>query len=76
MFALQHSTDMLMFEADPTQYELCSVLGHCCENIATVHLARYRPSGAMVAVKKFNLERSKQEASLIQASAVVFCCVH
>lgn len=65
------STDMLMFEADPAHYQLCSVLGHCCENIATVHLARHRTSGTMVAVKKFNLEKSKQEASLIQHEIIL-----
>jgi hypothetical protein len=74
MYALQRGTDMLMFEADPAHYQLCSVLGHCCESIATVHLARHLPSGTLVAVKKFNLEKSKQEASLIQASTVVSCC--
>lgn len=71
MYALQLGTNMLMFEADPAHYQLCSILGHCCENIASVHLARHLPSGTLVAVKKFNLEKSKQEASLIQASTVV-----
>jgi len=68
IFTFQHSIDMLMFEADPAHYQLCSVLGHCCEDIATVHLARHLPSGTLVAVKKFNMDKSKQEASLIQVS--------
>jgi hypothetical protein len=63
---------MLMFEADPAHYQLCSVLGHCCEDIATVHLARHLPSGTLVAIKKFNMDKSKQEANLIQASVLVF----
>lgn len=71
-YTLQHSIDMLMFEADPAHYQLCSILGHCCEDTATVHLARHLPSGTLVAVKKFNMDKSKQEASLIQASIFIF----
>ncbi|XP_069703693.1 STE20-related kinase adapter protein alpha isoform X2 [Periplaneta americana] len=66
-----HNIVMLMFEADPAHYQLCSVLGHCCEDIATVHLARHLPSGTLVAVKKFNMDKSKEEASLIQHEIIL-----
>lgn len=62
---------MLMFEADPAHYQLCSILGHCCEDTATVHLARHLPSGTLVAVKKFNMDKSKQEANLIQHEIIL-----
>lgn len=60
-----------MFEADPSHYQTCSILAHCCEGVATVHLARHLPSGTLVAIKKFNMDKSKEEASLIQHEIIL-----
>ncbi|XP_063217614.1 STE20-related kinase adapter protein alpha isoform X2 [Bacillus rossius redtenbacheri] len=60
-----------MFEADPTHYQTSSLLSTCCDGIASVYLGRHLPSGSMVAIKKFNLDNSKEEENLIQREIIV-----
>lgn len=35
--------------------QVCSILGHCCDYTATVHLARHLPSKTLDAVKKLSI---------------------
>lgn len=55
-----------MFETDSSHYKTISILGHCCDGLAVVHLAKHLPSDMLVAVKKFNMDKIKEEAPLIQ----------
>nr|CAD7439270.1 unnamed protein product [Timema bartmani] len=62
---------MLNFESNPAHYQTCSTLSTCYEEVAVVQLARHLPSGSLVAVKKFNMDRPKEEASLIQHEIIL-----
>ncbi|KAK7791119.1 hypothetical protein R5R35_003772 [Gryllus longicercus] len=57
---------MLTFEPDPSHYQSCGALATCCEGAGSVHLARHLPSGNLVALKKFNMERAGDDAALVQ----------
>lgn len=55
-----------MFEADPGHYKTISILGTCCEGLAIVHLTKHVPSATLIVVKKFNMDKAKEESLLIQ----------
>lgn len=57
-----------MFETDTTHYKTISILGHCCDGQGIVHLAKHLPSDNLVAVKKFNMDKLREEAALVQVS--------
>lgn len=62
---------MLKYEMDATHYQTRSVLAQCCDKIATVHVAHHLPTGTFVAVKKFRLDMSTEEDSLIQQEIIL-----
>lgn len=60
-----------MFETDSSHYKTISILGHCCDGLAIVHLAKHIPSDTLVAVKKFNMDKAREEALLIQVCSLI-----
>jgi len=54
------------FESDPSHYKICSILGQCCGSIGIVLLAVHGPSASLVALKKFNMDKAKDEIENIQ----------
>lgn len=62
---------MFNFEAQIAHYKIYSILGECCDKAGIVHLAKHTPSGQMVAIKKFNMDKIKEEASLIEVSKIL-----
>lgn len=62
---------MINFEANASHYKVCSVLGVCFENFGSVQLAKHLPSGQMVAIKKFNMDRVKEDGGLIQQEIIL-----
>lgn len=59
---------MTNYEADISKYETISTLGQCFEGMAVVHLAKHNPSGTMVALKRFNIDRMKQDIHLVEVN--------
>lgn len=57
---------MIEFEANNSHYNIVSILGQCYNGIGVVYLAKHIPSAQMVAIKKFNMDRIKDEVNLIQ----------
>lgn len=56
---------MVNYEANISAYETISTLGQCFEGMAVVNLAKHK-SGTMVAIKRFNMDRIKHEAHLVE----------
>lgn len=59
---------MESYDTNDTHYQSVSYLGHCCNGVAIVHLARYTPLNSLVAVKKFDIDKSKEELLFIEVS--------
>lgn len=59
---------MAKFDANITWYKTISILGHCFGENAVVHLAKHKPSGTMVAIKKFNMDKIKEGAHLVEVT--------
>lgn len=55
-----------MFEPDIEKYNTISIMGQGYDGAAIVYLAKHLPSNKMVAVKKINIDKAKEEAQLIQ----------
>ena len=58
----------MMFGSNPNDYEIKTELAVCCYGIATVFLAKHRPSGDLVAVKRFKMDKAGEENALIKVS--------
>lgn len=61
---------MTDYEADIASYEIVSTLGQCFEGMTVIHLAKHKKSDTLVAIKRFNMDRIKHEAYLVE---VCFC---
>lgn len=57
---------MVTYESDITKYTTISILGQGYSGAAIVCLSKHDPSGTMVAIKKINMDKAKEEANLIQ----------
>lgn len=57
---------MVVFEPDILQYSIVSIMGQGYDGAAVVYLAKHLPSNIMVAIKKINVDKAKEEAYLIQ----------
>lgn len=57
---------MFNFETHISHYKIYSILGECCDKAGIVQLAKHTPSGQMVAIKKFNMDKIKEELALIE----------
>lgn len=59
---------MVNFNINFNDYKIISTLGVCFEAKATVTLAKHVPSGSMVALKKFHMDKVKDENHLVDVS--------
>lgn len=57
---------MTAFEETISVYKTISILGQGFDGTAIVHLAKHLPSGAMVAIKKFDMDKIKEGAHLVE----------
>lgn len=69
------SSGMLTYEPVSSHYQTGRILGKCCDDVGTINLCHHIPSGTMVVIKKFNMDRAKEEASLIEVSTRLFCTI-
>lgn len=58
--------NMTEFEADYGYYKTISILGQGFNGMMAVHLAKHLPTGRMIALKRFNMDRIKEEAHLVE----------
>lgn len=63
---------MVTFESDISKYTTVSILGQGYNGAAIVYLAKHNPSSKMVAIKKINVDKAKEEASLIEVPIALF----
>lgn len=56
---------MVNYNINLNDYKIISTLGQCLEGKAAVHLAKHVPSGSMVALKKFNMDKIKDNSYLV-----------
>lgn len=61
-----------VFGSNPNEYEIKNELSRCCFGIGTVYLAKHVVSQRYVALKKFQMDKAKDEASLIRVSEMMF----
>lgn len=57
---------MNTFDGNISSYKTISILGHCFNDNAVVHLAKHVPSNTMVAIKKFHMDKIKEDANLVE----------
>ncbi|XP_049868409.1 STE20-related kinase adapter protein alpha [Pectinophora gossypiella] len=55
-----------MFSPDISDYQLTSIITECCGGVAVVYSALYRPDNTNVAIKRYFVDKTKENASLIQ----------
>lgn len=56
------------YETNISKYVTFSIMGQGYCGAAVIYLAKHNPSSTMVAIKKINMDRAKEEASLVQVS--------
>lgn len=59
---------MVTYETNISKYVTFSVLGQGYSGAAVIYLAKHKPSNTMVALKKINMDRAKEEANLVQVN--------
>lgn len=57
-----------VLDLNPSNYEIKSELSNCCFGIGIVYLAKHAPSQQFVAIKKFQMDKAKEESNLIRVS--------
>ncbi|KAF2897660.1 hypothetical protein ILUMI_08527 [Ignelater luminosus] len=62
---------MVNFEANNDHYSTVSLLGQCWDGLAIVHLAKHIPSDKMVAIKRFNMDKIKEESNLVEHEIIL-----
>ncbi|KAJ8947933.1 hypothetical protein NQ314_008526 [Rhamnusium bicolor] len=67
---------MTRYEGNISAYKTISILGHCFEGTAVVHLAKHISSGAMVAIKKFDMDKIKEGAHLVEREIILTKQLH
>ncbi|KAH9639970.1 hypothetical protein HF086_008065 [Spodoptera exigua] len=55
-----------MFNPDINDYQLTSIITECCGGVAVVYSALYKPNNQNVAIKRYFVDKTKENASLIQ----------
>ncbi|XP_026314700.1 STE20-related kinase adapter protein alpha [Hyposmocoma kahamanoa] len=55
-----------MFNPDLSDYQLTSIVTECCGGMAVVYSALYKPDNQNVAIKRYFVDKSKENANLIQ----------
>ncbi|XP_057665429.1 STE20-related kinase adapter protein alpha isoform X1 [Diorhabda carinulata] len=59
------------YSTDISEYQTISILGHCFDNKAIVQLAKHLPSGIMIAIKKFNIDKIKEDINLLESEIIL-----
>ncbi|XP_019757952.2 STE20-related kinase adapter protein alpha isoform X1 [Dendroctonus ponderosae] len=62
---------MINFNINFNDYKTISSLGQCFEGRATVNLAKHHPSNSLVALKKFNMDKLKEDSSLVDLEIII-----
>lgn len=64
-----------MFHSDPKDYEIKAELASCCHGIGTVYLAKHKNSREFVALKRFKMDKAKEESNAIRVSlpSTLYC---
>lgn len=57
-----------VLDSNPSNYEIKSELSNCCFGIGIVYLAKHAPTQQFVAIKKFQMDKAKEESNLIRVS--------
>lgn len=57
-----------VLDSNSSNYEIKSELSNCCFGIGIVYLAKHVPSQQFVAIKKFQMDKAKEESNLIRVS--------
>lgn len=60
-----------VLDSNPSNYEFKSELSNCCFGIGIVYAAKYVPTQQFVAIKKFQMDKAKEESNLIRVSDVI-----
>lgn len=55
----------MMFGYNSSDYELKSELATCCGGIGTVYLGQHKPSGEHVTIKRYKMDKLKEEYNII-----------
>lgn len=58
----------IVYNSNPNDYEIRNELSICCFGIGTVYLAKHVPSQRFIAIKKFQMDKAKDESNLIRVS--------
>ncbi|KAF7284381.1 ste20-like kinase isoform X2 [Rhynchophorus ferrugineus] len=67
---------MVNYNININDYKIVTLLSQCFQDKASVHLAKYLPSGAMVALKRFNMDKIKQESYLVDVEIILTKQLH
>lgn len=62
-----------MFNPDLSDYQLTSIVTECCGGMAVVYSALYKPDNQNVAIKRYFVDKSKENANLIQVIILCQC---
>ncbi|CAG9856658.1 unnamed protein product [Phyllotreta striolata] len=60
-----------IYDAKISDYKTISILGHCFDNKAMVHLAKHLPTAELVAIKKFNLDKIREDIELVESEIIL-----
>lgn len=63
---------MVHYNINISDYKIVTLLSQCFQDKASVHLAKYLPSGTMVTLKRFNMDKIKEESYLVDVNEVSF----
>ncbi|KAI5642758.1 protein kinase domain-containing protein [Phthorimaea operculella] len=55
-----------MLSPDISDYQLTSIITECCGGVAVVYSAVYKPDKSNVAIKRYFVDKTKENATLIQ----------
>lgn len=61
-----------MFGSDPKEYNIKTELTTCCFGLGTVYLAQHNNSRAYVSLKRFKMDKAKEECNQICVSSQKF----
>lgn len=67
---------MTSWQADPSAYEILTVIGKGCNEAVTISLAEHIPTGFRVAVKRTNVEQCEIDFSVLQHEVVLCRQLH
>lgn len=55
-----------MYSSEISDYQLNSIITECCGGVAVVYSGVFKPNGQNVAIKRFFMDKAKENANLIQ----------